>query len=193
MIETPRLFLRQWRDDDLPVYAALNADPRVREFFPTVLTRSESDADAAGLRAHLAAEGWGAWAVEVVGKTPFAGWVGLGPPDFGSHSPPFKHIPPCIEIGWRLAHACWGQGYATEAARVVARFGFETLRLHEIISYAPEGNLRSRNVMTKLGMTRDPAEDFLHPKAPPNHPLARCVLYRSRQPELAQKVGADLN
>lgn len=168
-------------DDDLPAYAALNADPRVREFFPFALTTKVSDAEAAGLRKDLAVNGWGAWAVEVVGKVPFAGWVGLGPPDFGPHSPPFKHVTPCIEIGWRLAYDCWGHGYATEAATVVARFGFETLGLEETISWAPKGNLRSRNVMSKLGMTHEPNEDFYNPCAPPGHRLGECALYRFRR------------
>jgi len=183
MITTQRLLLRQWRDDDLPAYAALNADPRVREFFPFVLTRSASDAEAAALFKDLAANGWGAWAVEVVGKVPFAGWVGLGPPDFGAHSPPFNHVTPCIEIGWRLAYDCWGYGYATEAATAAAQFGFETLGLQEIISFAPTGNLRSRRVMSKLGMTHDPNEDFYHPCAPQDHPLGPCALYRLPRPE----------
>lgn len=181
MIRTPRLLLRQWRDDDLPAYAALNADPRVREFFPFVLTERTSNAEALSLRNDLETKGWGAWAVEVVGKVPFAGWVGLGPPDFGAYLPPFKHVTPCIEIGWRLAYDCWGYGYATEAARAAAQFGFETLRLEELISWAPNGNLRSRNVMSKIGMTRDPGEDFHNPCAPPDHRLGPCVLYRLRR------------
>src|SRR5258705_8973488 len=97
-ITTPRLLLSQWRDDDLPAYAVLNADPRVREFFPFALTAKQSNAEAAVMRHDLETNGWGAWAVEVVGKVPFAGRVGLGPPDFGGHPPPFDHIPPCIEI-----------------------------------------------------------------------------------------------
>jgi len=178
LITTERLLLRAWRDDDLPAYAALNADPRVREFFPRLLTHAESDKEATWLRSHLETNGWGAWAVEVVGKVSFAGWVGLGPPDFGSHPPPFRHRTPCIEIGWRLAFDCWGQGYATESANAVARFGFETLRLEEIVSWAVKANQRSRNVMSKIGMTYDSSEDFYNPQAPPGHRLGPCVVYR---------------
>ena len=182
-ITTPRLLLRQWRDDDLPAYAALAGDPRVAEFFPFPLPARVAYEQANAIRKHVAEKGWGGWAVEVKGKVPFAGWVGLGPPDFQGLAPPFKHVTPCIEIGWRLAYECWGHGYATEAAMAAARFGFETLGLEEIISFAPMGNLRSRRVMAKLGMTHDPNENFYHPCAPPNHPLGPCALYRLPKPQ----------
>ena len=89
---------------------------------------------------------------------------------------------PLIEIGWRLAYDCWGHGYATEAAKAAARFGFETLGLREIISFAPEGNVRSLKVMSKIGMVRDPDGDFYHPCAPPDHPFRPLfLLYRLRR------------
>jgi RimJ/RimL family protein N-acetyltransferase len=188
-LKTERLILRQWRDDDLRPYAALNADPRVRQFFPFALTPNRSDEEAAVLRKDLAANGWGAWAVEVIGKVPFAGWVGLGPPDFQGLPAPFKvHSTPLIEIGWRLAYECWGCGYATEAATAVAEFGFKVLDLPEIISFAPTGNLRSRKVMSKIGMIHDPDGDFFHPCAPPNHPFRPLfMLYRLRRSDFEQR------
>ena len=176
MIRTRRLLLRQWRDDDLPAFAKLNADPRVREFFPYALTRPQSDNEAAWARKHLEVNGWGLWAVEVVGQIPFAGFVGLSPPDF--NDPPFRHVKPCIEIGWRLSYDCWGCGYATEAAIAAAAFGFDNLGLQEIVSFTATGNLHSRRVMSKIGMTHDPNDDFYYPCVPPNHPLGPHVLYR---------------
>ena len=169
---TPRLRLRAWADDDREPFAALNADARVMEFFPSVLSRLESDALAVRIAAHIDTHGWGLWAVEVRGGTGFAGYVGLAEPSFTA---PFT---PCVEIGWRLAHEHWGQGYASEAARVALAFGFTALKLDQIVSFTVPANLRSRRVMERLGMTRAEADDFDHPGLPVEHPLRRHVLYR---------------
>jgi ribosomal-protein-alanine N-acetyltransferase len=117
MLTTPRLTLRQWRDEDLAPWAALNADPRVREFFPTVLTFEESAAQMVRIRDHFDRHGFGLWAVEVVGGEPFVGFIGLSVPSFTTH------FTPCVELGYRLAVEAWGQGYATERGRAVLAFG----------------------------------------------------------------------
>src|SRR5438552_3901183 len=103
---------------------------------------------------------------------PFAGFVGLSVPRFESH------FTPCVEIGWRLAAPYWGRGYATEGARAALAVGFETLGLGEIVSSTVPANLRSRRVMEKIGMARDPDDDFDHPALPEGHRLRRHVLYR---------------
>jgi RimJ/RimL family protein N-acetyltransferase len=164
--------LRPWRDADLVPFAALNADQRVMEFFPGVLNRSESEAQVARIRDHFDRHGYGAWAVEVPGVVEFIGYAGLGIPRFEA---PFT---PCVEVGWRLAFQHWGYGYATEAARAAIAFGFEKLRLDEIVSFTVPANLRSRRVMERLGMTHSPTEDFDHPLLPEGHRLRRHVLYR---------------
>ena len=171
-IRTLRLRVRSWRDDDFEPYAALNADPRVMEYFPSVLTREESQTRFALGQARMAQQGYGLWPVEVIGGAPFIGMVGLANPDF---SAPFL---PAVEVGWRLAAPHWGQGYATEAARAVLAYGFEQLGLPEIVSFTTVANARSRRVMDKLGMRRAPGDDFLHPKLPDGHPLQPHVLYR---------------
>jgi RimJ/RimL family protein N-acetyltransferase len=171
---TDRLLLRRWRDEDRAPFAALNADPRVVEHLPGPLSRAESDERAARIEAHFAEHGFGLWAVEVIDAVPFAGFVGLSVPRFEA---PFM---PCVEIGWRLAAECWGQGYATEGARAALQFGFEDLRLDEIVSFTVPENVRSRRVMEKLGLTHDPADDFDHPLLPEGHRLRRHVLYRIR-------------
>jgi RimJ/RimL family protein N-acetyltransferase len=176
VLHTDRLILRQWRDADLEPFAALNADPRVREYFPSCLTRAESDASAQKIRAAFDARGYGLWAVEVPGGAPFIGFIGLAEPSFTA---PFT---PCVEIGWRIAHAAWGRGYATEGARAALACAFERLDLAELVSMTTPGNLRSRHVMEKLGMRRDPTDDFDHPNLPPRSPLRRHVLYRLRAP-----------
>jgi len=171
-IETERLLLRPWRDADLAPFAALNADPDVMEFLPDLLAREESDAFATRIRAHFDEHGYGFWAVEVVGGAPFVGFVGLGHPSFEA---PFV---PCVEIGWRLAREHWGHGYATEAALGALAFGFGELGLQEIVAFTVPANVRSRRVMERIGMVRDPMDDFEHPRLPVGHPLRRHVLYR---------------
>ncbi len=171
-IVTDRLLLRRWRHSDLAPFATLNADARVREFLPGILTRDASDRLAGRIAAHFDAHGFGLWAVEIRDVEPFAGFIGLSIPDFEA---PFT---PCVEVGWRLAARHWGHGYATEGARAALRFGFETLGLGEIVSFTVPQNARSRRVMERLGMTRDAADDFDHPSLPDGHPLKHHVLYR---------------
>lgn len=172
VLQTDRLILRAWRSDDRAPFAALNADSRVMEFLPACLSRSESDAMADRIDAHFAAHGCGFWAVEAPGSAPFIGFVGLAVPKFTAH------FTPCVEIGWRLAYDYWGKGYAAEAARAAARDGFERLGLCEIVSFTVPHNVRSRAVMERIGMSRDPADDFDHPSLTDDSPLRRHVLYR---------------
>jgi ribosomal-protein-alanine N-acetyltransferase len=174
---TGRLWLRPWRDEDVEPFAALNADPRVMEHFPSVSTREQTEAQVARIRAHFAQHGWGFWAVEVPGVAPFVGFVGLNTVPFTA---PFT---PAVEVGWRIAQAHWGQGYATEGARAALDVAFLRLGLPEVVSFTVPANVRSRRVMEKLGMHRDPSEDFEHPRVPEGHPLRRHVLYRLRRSE----------
>jgi len=176
-LSTDRLLLRPWRSDDIAAFAALNGDPRVMAHFPATLGQDESDAAAARNAAHVARHGFGLWAIEVPGVAPFIGTAGLMIPEF---APPFGAADPCVEIGWRLAHPFWNHGYATEAARAALTFGFDHLGLPEIVSFTTPDNVRSWRVMERLGMARDPAEDFDHPLLPVGHPLRRHVLYRLR-------------
>jgi RimJ/RimL family protein N-acetyltransferase len=171
-IETERLKLRDWSDADLEPFAALNADPRVMEFFPARLDRAASDALAATIRPDLARDGYGLYAAELKATGEFIGFVGLARPNFEA---PFM---PAIEIGWRLARHVWGEGLASEAAAAVRDHAFADLGLDALVSFTAEWNRPSRRVMEKIGMTRDPADDFIHPKLPAGHKLAPHVLYR---------------
>jgi RimJ/RimL family protein N-acetyltransferase len=165
VIRTARLLLRQWREDDKGPFAALNADPVVMEHFPSTMSREQSDAFADRAAMAIAARGWGLWAVEADGA--FIGFVGLNEPDFR----------PGVEVGWRLARAAWGHGYATEAARAAVGYARDELGLDEVISFTSTTNVRSRRVMERLGMTHDPADDFDHPRVDDPR-LRRHVLYR---------------
>lgn len=174
-LATERLVLRQWEDDDLVPFAALNADPEVMEHFPAPLT-PEQAADLIGRhRALLDAGKPGLFAVEVEETGDFIGFVGLAVPVFTAA------FTPCVEIGWRLARTAWGHGYATEAGQAVLEHGFSTLGLTEIVSFTTRTNVRSRSVMERLGMTHDPAEDFDHPALEPGDPLRTHVLYRRQR------------
>jgi RimJ/RimL family protein N-acetyltransferase len=171
VLRTERLLLRQWRDDDRHPWAALNADPLVMEHFPSTLSRAESDHWAAVNTARIADQGWGLWAVEVIGGPSFIGFTGLLAPDFDVPGRPEG----CVEIGWRLAAEHWGRGYAPEAAAAVLAHAFGELAWDEVVSFTAVGNVKSRRVMEKLGMVHE--RDFDHPKLP-GDPLERHALYR---------------
>ena len=141
------------------------------EHFPALLTRAESDAMVERIDAHFERHGFGLWAVEVVDQSPFIGFVGLIIPSFEAH------FTPCVEVGWRMARDFWGRGYATEAARACVTFAFDQAGLKEIVSMTVPDNMRSRRVMERLGMTRNPADDFDHPLLPDHR---RHILYRLR-------------
>jgi RimJ/RimL family protein N-acetyltransferase len=175
VITTDRLLLRSWREADREPFAAMNADPEVMRYFPSTLTREESDRQIDRIVERTASRGFGFWAVEIPGVTAFAGFIGLSVPGFDA---PFM---PCVEIGWRLSRAQWGHGYATEGARASLRYGFETLGVTEIVAFTAVGNARSRRVMDKIGMTRDLDGDFDHPLVPVGHPHRPQVLYRVRR------------
>jgi RimJ/RimL family protein N-acetyltransferase len=174
-LRTDRLLLRGWRPEDRAPFAALNADPAVVEFLPGALDRDASDALAARCEEHWAHEGFGLWAVEVPGVAPFVGFLGLSRATFDA---PFT---PAVEVGWRLARAAWGHGYATEAGRAALGFGFEARGQDEIVSFTTRSNARSRRVMERLGMRHDPADDFEHPGLAVDGPLRPHVLYRLRR------------
>ena len=162
MIRTQRLVLREWRDDDLEPFAALNADPVVMEHFPSVLDRAQSDALAARIRDHLAEHGYGLWAVEADGA--FAGFTGLCWSEVtGTRQ---------LEVGWRLAQPFWGRGLATEAATAALSYGLD--RVPRVVSFTALTNERSWRVMERIGMRRE--REFDHPREDLGH-LRRHVLY----------------
>lgn len=173
-LTTERLTLRPWTPADREPFAELNADPEVMEHFPSILDRAASDALADRFETRMAHQGWGLWVVDAQGR--FAGMAGLNP------VPPevralLRGNPP-VEVGWRFARWAWGHGWATEAAQAAVRHGFDMLGLKEIVSFTAAGNLRSRAVMERLGMTHDQADDFDHPALADDSPLRHHVLYR---------------
>ncbi len=171
-LETERLILRGWEERDVAPFAAMNADARVMEHFPSVLSAEESRAVFDRLSAGAIEHGFHFQPIEEKASGTFAGFVGIAP------VPPKLPFAPAVEIGWRLPLGCWGKGYATEAATAWLGHAFHTLGLDEVVSFAVEANHRSRAVMTRIGMTQDTGGSFLHPSLPKDHALASHVLYR---------------
>ena len=176
------IILRQWKDSDLEPYAAMNASPEVMRYFPALLTKVETAASLQRLRRAIDERGWGLWAVEIDGD--FAGFTGLNVPTFVA---PFT---PCVEIGWRFRRKFWGRSLAYRAACAALVFGFESLKLTEIVSFTTATNLRSRRLMERLGFRHAAQEDFDHPSIRQGHKLRRHVLYRIR-PDCVQSIQPD--
>ena len=176
-LATARLRLRGWRDDDREPFAALNADLEVMAHFPSTLSRATCDRLVDLTMDGWAEHGFGLWALERLDDGRFIGFTGLSRPSFEAH------FTPAVEVGWRLARAAWGNGFATEAARAALAFGFETVGIEEIVSFTVPANVRSTAVMERIGMHRDPSDDFDHPKLPEGHPLRPHVLYRLARAE----------
>ena len=171
LYETDRLILRRWKDSDREPFARMNSDPKVMEFFSSYRSRQESDKLLDWCYSQIDVHGFSFWAIERKDSNQFIGFVGLSR---------FKlDLPfcPCVEIGWRLRPEYWGQGFATEAARKSLEVGFKQLALPEIVSFTPLNNQRSRNVMSKIGMT-DSRENFLHPSETPESDLQVHCLYK---------------
>ncbi|MGR5142241.1 GNAT family N-acetyltransferase [Photobacterium sp. DNB23_23_1] len=182
-LETDRLILRQWKRDDYPDYANLNADPTVMQYFPAVLSQQESDAQAARITQLIAERGWGFWAAELKSTGKFIGFVGLHSQDLHSGIP----NAPFVEIGWRLAKVHWGKGYAPEAARKALQYAFEQLRVPSVYAFTALPNTPSQRVMDKIGMVNI-GQDFNHPKLPQGHSLQRHCLYQITQETWLKKT-----
>lgn len=174
-LESPRLILRRWIESDRQPFFNMNSDASVMQFLPKLLSREESDAMISRAEAHFDKNGFGWWALELKETGEFIGFTGLTIPSFETR------FTPCVEVGWRLAKPFWHKGYATEAARTALEFGFSKLNLQEIVSFTVPANKPSIDVMERIGMKRNPEEDFDHPKLPAGDRLSRHVLYRLKR------------
>jgi len=184
ILETDRLILRPWQEQDRDLFFEINSDPAVMEFFPFRRTRQEADAFLDTLMREQRERVVFA-AAELRDTGECIGFCGLHD---GDVEPAFPRG--TIEIGWRLAVRHWGKGYATEGARAALEHGFSRLDLPEIVSFAVHDNRRSVAVMERIGMTRDPASDFDHPHVPDTHPdLKRHVVYRMTAADWRNKKG----
>lgn len=177
MIETERLILRRWTDEDLAPFAAINADPKVMEFIGPPKTEDETRQAVARIEDGFEENGFGLYAAELKETGALTGFIGVSVPHFKA---PFT---PCIEIGWRLSSAHWGRGLAPEGARAVLDNMFHRDGIAEIVSFTAVINKKSMRVMKKLGMKTNPRNNFDHPALPDDNPLRPHVLYRLNKNE----------
>ncbi|WP_260258616.1 GNAT family N-acetyltransferase [Vibrio intestinalis] len=173
MLETKRLILRQWEDEDYPHFARMCADPMTMKFFPKPLSVQESNELADKIRSAIDENGWGFWAVEDKATSQFIGFVGLHYQDATSGLP----NAPFLEVGWRLSKTYWHKGYATEAAEQALRYAFYVLDFDQVYAFTAKTNLPSQEVMNRLGMVNT-CQDFNHPSLPTAHQLAPHCLYQ---------------
>lgn len=175
MLETERLYLRQWCSADLEPFAKMNADPEVMRYFPSIQTKAYSQDLIERVKRHIDEKGWGWWAVEQKSDGAFVGALGLMATNMD------VYFSPCVEIGWRLNRQFWGKGLATEAANRVVQYAFEKLQLPELVSFTSVCNVPSIAVMKRIGMSTTP-EYFEHPLVDAASGLKQHVLYRLANP-----------
>lgn len=168
-IETDRLILRDWTEEDLIPFARMNSDDQVMRYFMKKLTKDESVAYMERIKEEIAARGYGFYAVERKEDGKLLGFTGL-------HDIPFDaDFTPAVEIGWRYLPEAWGHGYATEAAIACLEYAKETLKLTRIYAFTALVNTPSEKVMQRAGMKK--VKEFEHPSVPPGHWLQKHVLY----------------
>ncbi len=179
LLTTERLGLRAFQPEDLDAFAAMNADPRVMEYFPATLSREESKALMDRVNQRLEDFGFTFWAAEILDTEELIGFIGIVRTTMDTY------FTPCVEVGWRLAPQFWGKGYATEGAKESLRFAFEEQDLPEVYSFTPHTNQRSYKVMERLGMK--PQGTFNHPFIADDSPLNPHLLYHISKEEWAKQ------
>jgi RimJ/RimL family protein N-acetyltransferase len=158
MRTTDRLLLRPYREEDLPAWAAMNADPEVMKYLGgEPLTRAQSDGITEAVNRRYVAEGIGFLAIERRSDGAFLGACGL------MHN---EWFPDVLEVGWRLAREYWGHGYATEAATSWLNHAFLERSEPRVISITDTPNLNSIAVMKRLGMTFDHEAELVEDGTP---------------------------
>jgi RimJ/RimL family protein N-acetyltransferase len=171
-IETERLLLRGFREEDRARYAELAGDPEVGAWLGGPLTREAADAAFDRARAAAGPPGCGLWAVERRADGALIGQVGL--------TAVHEDLPvgPAIEMSWRMFPVVWGQGYGSEAAAAALAWGLAHLPAElELVAFTAVANHRSQAIMRRIGLVRDPARDFEHPRLAVGHPLRSHVVY----------------
>ena len=168
---TQRLGFRLWQDRHRKPFVEMGLDSDVMKFFPSLISKEDTNTAIDAQIQKFTERGWGLWAVELLKTNEFIGFIGLSVPKVVF---PFS---PCVEIGWRLKRSAWGNGYATEGAKKCLSIGFENLALDEIVSFTSLMNLPSIAVMNRIGMTNS-HKNFEHPNVPVGNPLKTHCLYK---------------
>lgn len=183
ILETERLFLRTFQENDVESLIAISQDEKVMQFFPAIPTREEIIAFIDRIITHQEEKNFSLYAAEIKSTGEMIGFVGLFTATFTAH------FTPAIEIGWRLSSKHWNQGYATEAAKAVLDYAFRKLDLDEVVSFTSELNKPSIRVMQKIGLHTNLEDNFDHPKVPTGCPLMGHVLYRLNRSEYLSIQG----
>ena len=176
-IETDRMILREWRDDDRVHFARMNGDPIVMQYLPRSLSEKESNHLVDKFQEHFAEHGFGLYAMERKEDGAFMGFTGLNTVEFTAHFTSPKK--PAVEIAWRLDYEYWGKGYASGAAQAALDHGLGPLKLKEVVAFTAHDNTRSIALMEKIGMRKVDGGDFYYPTLPKDHPLGYLVLYKA--------------
>lgn len=171
-IETERLRLRDWQEEDLLSFQQMNANQQVRRYFPSLLSYQRSEHDMNKMNEMILDDGIGLFAVELKETNGWLGFIGLNYVTEESKYP-FEELP-FYEIGWRLIPEVWGNGLATEGAEAVLKYAKQQ-GLNEVYAFTSESNEPSLKVMEKLGM--EIYDYFEHPELSKHHPLNRHVRY----------------
>jgi len=180
VIETERLILRSWRDEDRAFYLDFCRSNEVMACLGGPLTEAEVDASIGRVRASQERNGFCFWAVERRADRAFLGYCGLKVADM-----PGTPVEDEIEIGWRLGASYWGLGYAREAALASLRWAWANLSAPRVVAITVPANRRSWGLMERIGMTRRPELDFGHTMFPENHPLHQHISYAADRPVIA--------
>jgi RimJ/RimL family protein N-acetyltransferase len=171
IFKSERLGFRNWLPSDVEPMSGINADPEVMEFFPDVSSKTQTIEFIERMQNQFEEKGFCYFAVDKLEDETFIGFIGLFEQTFESD------FTPCVDIGWRLSSAAWNKGFATEGAKRCLEYAFNELKLEKVISICPKVNLRSENVMKKIGMKK--AGEFKHPKLVNDERLQDCVVYEA--------------
>jgi RimJ/RimL family protein N-acetyltransferase len=174
IFRSKRLGFRNWMQSDLALMAEINTNPQAMAFFPSIQSYDQTQDFVERMDAQYAVNGYCYFAVDDVDGLGFIGFIGLSDQRYEAD------FTPCVDIGWRLHPAAWGQGFATEGALRCLAFAFEDIQMDQVVSVAPIVNARSINVMQKIGMKK--VKDFIHPLLIYNERLRDCVLYAISKP-----------
>ncbi len=169
-IETERLQLRDWKEEDKDIFKSINQDLEVMKYLGKPLTEDETNHLIEKVKKELKEDNFGVYAVELKENKKFIGSVGLHRTTF------LSDFTPCIEILWRIDSNYWNKGYATEAAKACLDYAFNTLKIDEVYSFTSKLNKASMKVMKNIGLKF--IKEFDHPNLRHDDPLSRHVLYK---------------
>ena len=174
LFQSERLGFRNWIDSDTPKMIDISSDPDVMEFFPAIATKIQTVEFIDRMKLMCIEKGYCYFAVDQLKDESFIGFIGLCYQTYESQ------FTPGVDIGWRLNKKYWNNGLATEGAKKCLEYGFNVIKLKNIISTTPRINIKSIRVMEKIGMEK--LAEFQHPRLKSDKRLEDCVCYEIKNP-----------